>query len=122
MASASILYVNTRLAADRVLDGGIRQRTRVFRERQSHYVFADRFRRPGKGNDESKVAGRVGSIRGNFLVPLPRAASFAVPNAPLLGDCRLRLCDQLRGHDRRTAATGPDVLPRSAPFALRHLL
>ena len=35
---------------------GVRQRTRIFSELQSHYVFADRFgRRPGKGNDKGKV-------------------------------------------------------------------
>jgi hypothetical protein len=32
----------------------VRQRTRVFSELQSHYVFADRFGRPGKGNDKGK--------------------------------------------------------------------
>src|SRR3974390_1581339 len=44
----SILYDNTRLAVARILGGGERQRTRVFSELQSHYLFADRFGRPGK--------------------------------------------------------------------------
>ncbi len=36
------------------------QRTRVFTELQSHYLFEDRFGRPGKGNDKGKDEGPVG--------------------------------------------------------------
>jgi transposase len=36
----------------RILGDGKRQRTRVFTELQSHYLFEDRFGRPGKGNDK----------------------------------------------------------------------
>jgi len=53
----SILYDNTTLAVARILGDGVRQRIRVFSELQSHYVFADRFGRPGKGNDKGKVEG-----------------------------------------------------------------
>src|SRR6202790_2229908 len=56
----SILYDNTTLAVARILGEGMRQRTRVFSELQSHYVFADRFGRPGKGNDKGKVEGVIG--------------------------------------------------------------
>jgi transposase len=62
----SILYDNTTLAVARILGDGVRQRTRVFSELQSHYVFADRFGRPGKGNDKGKVEGLIGWI------PCPR--------------------------------------------------
>ena len=51
----SILYDNTKIAVARILGGGRRQRTRVFSELQSHYLFTDRFGRPGKGNDKGKV-------------------------------------------------------------------
>jgi transposase len=64
----SILYDNTTLAVARILGDGVRQRTRVFSELQSHYVFADRFGRPGKGNDKGKVEGLVGWTRRNLLV------------------------------------------------------
>jgi hypothetical protein len=70
---------------------------RVFSELQSHYLFADRFGRPGKGNDKGKVEGLVGFARRNYLVPTPQAASFAALNAQLLADCRRRLGDRLRG-------------------------
>jgi transposase len=39
----------------RILGDGKRQRTRVFSELQSHYLFKDRFGRPGKGNDKGKI-------------------------------------------------------------------
>jgi transposase len=53
----SILYDNTKIAVARILGDGKRQRTRVFTELQSHYLFEDRFGRPGKGNDKGKVLG-----------------------------------------------------------------
>src|SRR5258708_25751084 len=91
----SILYDNTKVAVASILGDGRRLRTRVFSELQSHYLFADRFGRPGKG----KVEGLVGYARRNFMVPIPRAASFAELNAQLLECCRRRLNDRLRGHD-----------------------
>ena len=94
----SILYDNTKIAVARILGDGKRQRTRVFSELQSHYLFLDRFGRPGKGNDKGKVEGLVGLIRRNYLVPMPRAASYEALNAKLLDDCRRRLGDRLRGH------------------------
>src|ERR1700712_2129061 len=94
----SILYDNTKLAVARILGDGSRQRTRVFSELQSHYLFADRFGRPGKGNDKGKVEGLVGVARRNSLVPVPHAASFATLNEQLLVDCRRRFDDRLRGH------------------------
>jgi transposase len=83
----SILYDNTTLAVARILGDGVRQRTRVFSELQSHYVFADRFGRPGKGNDKGKVEGLIGWVRRNLLVPVPRAASFTALNEQLLEGC-----------------------------------
>ena len=94
----SILYDNTKLAVARILGDGRRLRTKVFSELQSHYLFADRFGRPGKGNDKGKVEGLVGYARRNFMVPIPRAESFAALNARLLEHCRRRWGDQLRGH------------------------
>jgi transposase len=95
----SILHDNTRLAVARILGDGRRLRTRVFSELQSHYLFADRFGRPGKGNDKGKVEGLVGYARRNFMVPIPHAVSFAEINARLLECCRRRLNDRPRGHE-----------------------
>ena len=95
----SILYDNTKLAVARILGGGRRQRTRVFSELESHYLFADRFGRPGKGNDKGKVENLVGYVRRNFFVPVPRFATWGALNAHLEEFCRRRMADLLRGHD-----------------------
>ncbi|WP_304951642.1 IS21 family transposase [Sulfitobacter sp.] len=95
----SILYDNTTLAVARILGDGRRKRTEVFGELQSHYLFTDRFGRPGKGNDKGKVEGLVGYARRNFLVPIPVFESFDALNAYLLERCRERLTDRLRGHE-----------------------
>ena len=94
----SILYDNTTLAVARILGDGTRQRTRSFTELQSHYLFRDRFGRPGKGNDKGKVEGLVGYARRNFLVPIPAFASFAELNAYLEQRCLERLDHRVRGH------------------------
>ena len=99
----SILYDNTKIAVARILGNGKRQRTRVFSELQSHYLFEDRFGRPGKGNDKGKVEGLVGYARRNFLVPIPVFESFEALNAYLVECCRRRMADILRGHDQTIA-------------------
>ena len=88
----------------RILGDGTRQRTRVFSELQSHYLFADRFGRPGKGNDKGKVESLVGLVRRNYLVPVPHATSFAALNEQLQANCRRRLGDRLRSHDATIGA------------------
>jgi transposase len=95
----SVLYDNTKLAVARILGGGRRQRTRVFSELESHYLFADRFGRPGKGNDKGKVEGLVGYVRRNFFVPVPRYPTWEALNAHLAEFCQRRMSDRLRGHD-----------------------
>jgi len=94
----SIVYDNTKLAVAKILGDGTRQRTRVFSELQSHYLFADRFGRPGKGNDKGKVEGLVGYARRNFFVPIPRFHSWDELNAHLERKCRERRGRRLRGH------------------------
>jgi transposase len=94
----SILYDNTTIAVARILGDGTRQRTRTFSELQSHYLFEDRFGRPGKGNDKGNVEGVIGFGRRNFLVPMPRFASFGDLNAWLEQQCLKRQDEVLRGH------------------------
>ena len=95
----SIVYDNTMLAVAKILGDGRRQRTRVFSELVSHYLFEDRFGRPGKGNDKGKVEGLVGYARRNFLVPVPSFPSFDALNAYLEERCLERLGRRLRGHE-----------------------
>jgi transposase len=93
----SILYDNTRLAVAKILGDGTRKLSTMFASLQSHYLFEDRFGRPGKGNDKGKVEGMVGYARRNFMVPIPRARDFDELNAMLLERCRDRQGAVLRG-------------------------
>jgi transposase len=93
-----ILYDNTKIAVAKILGGTERQRTRVFSELESHYLFADKFGRPAKGNDKGKVEGLVGYARRNFMVPVPRFATWDAFNAHLEAECRKRRIRKLRGH------------------------
>ncbi len=86
----SILYDNTKIAVAKICGDGRRERTRAFTELQSHYLFRDRFGRPGKGNDKGKVEGLVKYARSNFMTPIPHAASLADLNAMLADRCRQR--------------------------------
>ena len=82
----------------RILPDGVRQRTAAFSGLQSHYLFKDRYGRPGKGNDKGNVEGVVGYARRNFMTPLPRHESWDAFNASLQAGCRNRQGDILRGH------------------------
>ena len=53
----SILYDNTKIAVARILGDGKRQRTRVFNELQSHYLFTDRVGRPAKAMTKARWKG-----------------------------------------------------------------
>jgi transposase len=96
----AILYDNTKLAVARILGDGTRTKTRAFSELQSHYLFADKFGRPGKGNDKGKVEGLVGYARRNFMVPIPRYATWEEFNGYLLAQCQRRRQRKLRGHQQ----------------------
>jgi hypothetical protein len=93
-----ILYDNTKIAVGRILDRTDRQRTRAFSELQSPYLFADKFARPAKGNDKGKVERVVGYERRNFMVPVPRFATWDAFNAHLEAACRKRRERTLRDH------------------------
>lgn len=94
----SIVYDNTTIAVAQIKKDGERVLTETFSKLQSHYVFQEKFGRPGKGNDKGKVEGLVGYVRRNYLIPIPRFASFDALNAWLEAQCLKRQGDQLRGH------------------------
>ncbi len=93
-----ILYDNTTLAVARILGDGERQKTQAFSELQSHYLFAEKFGRPGKGNDKGKVENLVGYARRNFMAPIPRAASWEELNNQFVREAMARRAQRLRGH------------------------
>jgi transposase len=78
----------------RILGDGKRRCTRAFTELVSHYLFQERFGRPGKGNDKGKVEALVKYSRANFLTPVPHAASFEALNATLEDRCRARQAER----------------------------
>jgi transposase len=117
----SILYDNTKLAVARILGDGSRQRTRVFSELQSHYLFADRFGRPGKGErqGQSRRAGRLdppepagAGTAGGELHGTERAAARG------LSPAARRSATRSRRDNRRAPGAGSGGLPRLAAGTL----
>jgi transposase len=94
----SILYDNLKIAVAKICGDGKRERTRAFTGLVSHYLFADRFGRPGKGNDKGKVEGLVKHARMRFMTPIPHAASFDAFNAELLERCCARQGERAGRH------------------------
>ena len=109
----SILYDNTKLAVAKICGDGTRERTRAFTGLVSHYLFTDRFGRPGKGNDKGKVEGLVKNGRRRFLTPVPVAASFEDLNARLEAAC---LADQDRKAGRHEETIGARLLNDLSAF------
>jgi len=121
----SILYDNTKLAVAKILGDGTRLRSRMFSALQSHYLFEDRFGRPGRGNDKGKVEGMVGYARRSFMVPYLRATDFDELNAMLEEMCRARQTKVLRSHSEpisvRMEADQTAFMPLPAtPFEACH--
>ena len=69
----SVLLDNMKLAVARILPDGTRERTAAFTRLISHYVFKDRYGRPGRGNDKGNVEALVKFARHAFLTPVPEA-------------------------------------------------
>ena len=117
----SVLYDNDRCLVSRILADGTRRRARLFGGFLSHYLVRDRYGRPGKGNDKGAVEGLVGFARRNFMVPLPRFASWEAFNRRLEEQCRRRQDDILRGHretigERLVRDLEAMAAPPAAPF------
>src|SRR5919202_4430631 len=109
----SVLYDNTRIAVQAIDADGTRQRTEAFAMLVSHYLYRDRFGRPGKGNDKGKLEALVEYARQHFLTPMPQVASLAAMNAALLERCRARQAETA-GRDSQSIAEqlGGDVAGR----------
>ncbi len=100
----SILYDNTTLAVAKICSDGTRDLTRMFTALLSHYLFTERFGRPGKGNDKGKVENLVKCGRRAFLTPVPVMESYDALNAKLEADCRARLAE-CAGRNSETIGT-----------------
>jgi transposase len=96
----SILYDNLKIAVAKILGDGARKRTQAFTELVSHFLFADRFGRPGKGNDKGKVEGLVKFMRLNYLTPIPHAPTIDALNARLVERCLAREMERAGRHEQ----------------------
>jgi len=100
----SVLYGNDGCLVSKILPDGMRRPATLFSALQSHYLFGDRYGRPGKGNDQGQVEGIVGyarrPVRG--LCQSQRQGHFAVARA-------------LR-HQRLLAPSGLTPKPKVAQF------
>lgn len=94
----SVLYDNDRCLVSKIQPDGTRVRATQFSGLLSHYLFRDRYGRPGKGNDKGNVEGMVGYVRRNHMVPIPHFPDWESFNAYLEEQCRARQGDTLRGH------------------------
>ena len=89
-------YDNTTIAVSRII-GRERALTREFLRLESHFLFAHRFCRVGRGNEKGHVESLVGYGRRNFMVPVPVCSSFAELNDRLEAACRADLDRRVRG-------------------------
>lgn len=71
-----ITYDNLASAVKKVLGGQSREENPAFIAFRSHYLFASKYCTPGEGHEKGLIENLVGYARRNFLVPLPRVASF----------------------------------------------
>jgi len=110
-----ITYDNLKTAVLRILQG----RNRVEQQRlislRSYYLFEGVYCTPGRGNQKGGVESDVGFSRRNFLVPIPKVASFQELNAHLRQQC---LAEMQRRVDRQPTTIGetweverPHLLP-----------
>ena len=90
-------YDNTTIAVKKVVGPNERELTREFLRLESHFLFAHRFCRVGRGNEKGHVENLVGYGRRNFMVPVPAFGSFAELNAHLAACCVADLSRRCRG-------------------------
>lgn len=81
-------YDNLKAAVKTLVEGRVREEQRAFIAFRSYYLFSSHFCTPGQGHEKGGVEHSVGFSRRNFMVPIPRVASFEELNAYLLGECQ----------------------------------
>lgn len=81
-------YDNLKTAVKTLVEGRVREEQRAFIGFRSYYLFSSHFCTPGQGHEKGGVEHSVGFSRRNFMVPIPRVASFEELNAYLLAECQ----------------------------------
>lgn len=90
-----IWFDNTRTIVTKVIKGGGRNVTERFQRFCEHYRIKAVFMNPESGWEKGNVENKVGYLRRNELVPVPRFDSLADENKYLLNRCEL---DMQREH------------------------
>jgi hypothetical protein len=93
-----------------------RELTDGFLALRSHYLFTSRFCNVGRANEKGLVERLVGYVRRNFLVPVPRCASWEALNAHLLDQCRRRLTQTAAGQTQTIGARLAEERGRFLPL------
>jgi transposase len=110
------LYDNMSTAVKVVSKGMSRELTDGFLALRSHYLFTSRFCNVGRANEKGLVERLVGYVRRNFLVPVPRCASWEALNAHLLDQCRRRLTQTAAGQTQTIGARLAEERGRFLPL------
>lgn len=84
-----IWFDNTRTIVTKVIKGGGRNVTERFQRFCEHYRIKPVFMNPGSGWEKGNVENKVGYLRRNELVPVPRFQSLKEENKHLLSRCYL---------------------------------
>ena len=84
-----IWFDNTRTIVTEIIKGGGRSVTERFQRFSEHYRFKAVFMNPDSGNEKGNVENKVGYLRRNELVPIPKFENLAEENGRLLSACDL---------------------------------
>ena len=90
-----IWFDNTRTIVTEIIKGGGRNVTERFRRFCEHYRIKPIFMNPESGWEKGNVENKVGYLRRNELVPVPRFDDLVEENQHLLGHCEI---DMQREH------------------------
>ena len=82
-----IWFDNTKTIVTEIIKGGERKTTESFDRFCEHFRFKPVFMNANSGNEKGNVENKVGYLRRNELVPVPRFYDLAEKNAELLANC-----------------------------------
>ena len=82
-----IWFDNTRTIVTEIIKGGGREVTERFKRFEEHYRFKSVFMNPEAGWEKGSVENKVGYLRRNNCVPVPRFSSLPQKNIELLSAC-----------------------------------
>lgn len=82
-----IWFDNTKTIVTEIIKGGSREVTERFKRFCEHYKFKPVFMNPEAGWEKGNVENKIGYLRRNELVPVPKFDSLSVKNKELLKAC-----------------------------------